>query len=197
MPLSSLDYLRKACEELERALSLITLPPLPRNPLEYSDSLCFYGIMEICHNQIQLFSATQIFLPTIVPSQTANKHKIMLKIILIIPSFIISFSKRWNVSMENAENVVKPPKNPINTRLLSSGPIPSNRINRSVERNPINREPTTFTIRVPYGKSLPNKLWVPIETRYRRTDPTAPPMAIRNKCCNFPTFLEISSLIML
>ncbi len=81
--------------------------------------------------------------------------------------------------MENVEKVVKAPSNPMSAperhsramRLLST---------RKTNKNPINKDPTVFTMSVPKGKPRPNRLYTLVETQNRNRAPRAPPVAINN-----------------
>lgn len=75
------------------------------------------------------------------------------------------------------ENVVKPPKKPINTRnlsLLSISPF----IENKPKKRPINNEPTIFTAKVPVGKLDVFFEAIKSEITKRKMLPIAPPIII-------------------
>ena len=89
---------------------------------------------------------------------------------------------RANISVWrlNAENVVKPPQTPIITNCRAgvlTGKRPSGPV--SVKKNPITREPETFTARVPHGKVPPIRSAISPEHTNLSTPPIALPIAIQ------------------
>lgn len=84
-----------------------------------------------------------------------------------------------NFMFSNAkeENVVKPPKNPINNKnliLSSNSPFKENKPNRK----PISSEPIIFTVNVPDGNDDVFLEAIKSATMKRKTLPTAPPTII-------------------
>jgi hypothetical protein len=67
------------------------------------------------------------------------------------------------------------------------GPLVANPISTrtSPTSRPIRNEPVTLMIRMPQGKFVPNSLPDPVATRYRATEPIAPPTATARTNCGF------------
>lgn len=91
----------------------------------------------------------------LMPIKHAARHKIIFNNILPIALNKLPCSIRANVSREKVENVVNPPSTPTNMAIRISSETLTRSINTN-DKNPINKEPTTFTIKVPYGKLAPN-----------------------------------------
>ncbi len=91
-----------------------------------------------------------------MPRKQAVRHKTTLSAIFPIALIKLPCWRSASVSKENVENVVKPPRKPTKIAKRSSSETWT-RSNNVKDRSPINNEPTIFTTRVPYGKSLPNQ----------------------------------------
>jgi len=78
-------------------------------------------------------------------------------------------------SKAKVEKVVKPPRKPVihNERCDSDN---SCRFIKNAIRNPIRKEPSRLTNKVPIGIVLANRL-APSDSRYLNTVPSEPPMA--------------------
>lgn len=115
-----------------------------------------------------------------MPNQTATKQSETLNKIFNKPKIKSPFSNKAKVSKENAEKVVNPPKKPTNNSARKCGAKPLKRSSKNTLKNPIASEPMMLTVSVPKGNNLPMREYTPVDTKYRKTEPTAPPMAIKN-----------------
>jgi hypothetical protein len=82
---------------------------------------------------------------------------------------------RLKVSMENDENVVKPPSTPMSMPARSTA-LSLRRSVKSTNSTPIARHPSTLTVSVPYGKPRPANECTQVDIQKRSRLPMAPPM---------------------
>lgn len=88
--------------------------------------------------------------------------------------------------MEKLENVVNPPKKPINIRERQKS-LRLNRSINSVAKSPIKKEPKIFTIKIPKGKPMLDNDCMRADSKNLKIEPIAPPSAIAIKICiTFP-----------
>src|SRR3989344_1595785 len=115
----------------------------PREQLLH-EMLAFAAI-DAHHDHIAVFHTC---LPSITPIQVALTHNTRLPLMFATALTHAPCSIRLKVSMENDENVVKPPRTPMSIparRTLLS----LSRSMNSTNRNTTARQPSTLTVRVP------------------------------------------------
>ena len=124
-----------------------------------------------------------------IPTNVANTHNTIFSEILDS-----AFTKRLScsihtVSMENVENVVNAPSNPVITKAFCCGAIVCSKYNT---KKPIMKLPSTFTTNVPYGNVVPKIFCTHPESKSLLTAPKNPPIPTAKIICQ-PTIMLYSS----
>ena len=113
------------------------------------------------------------------PSHTAIRHAIREPNALAADISHCPSRARSRLCRLSVENVVKPPRNPVMKKCrwvaslynLPSGPV-------SVAKNPMMKQPITFTAKVPHGKFSPKRADNHAERPKRAMPPRPLPIAI-------------------
>ena len=84
-----------------------------------------------------------------------------------------------NVSSVYVENVVNPPKIPVNKNSFTYNGTWN--ISVMAPHSPMKKEPVTFTVRIANGKDMENDC-IHTDTPYLNPDPIAPPNITYNSC---------------
>ena len=113
-------------------------------------------------------------LENIMPLQTAKMPIITLAptyraVSRMSPAFIIPKD-----SLAKVLKVVKPPQKPVTSNSFISGD--NTPLLTKPTKSPINKEPSTLTVKVPQGNEV-----LIFESRYRNTEPPAPPSATNKR----------------